>query len=198
MKPLLLLFLALTLQGDTLSIKGQFLKRGDLPDDFKFPLIELGFAVLQVKVENGSQESWVLRPGELSVLSPKGKKIKKVTPFDITPKIIRSKQFKRSIREVHVEDRGPESSPRTSPSVYGGGVRTIDLSSQGGEGGPVILSAETAVKLRSILEKHEIKETTLAAGETIEALIYLKSKKPPSKLSGSTLVIGTTLKVKIP
>ena len=197
MKPLLLLFLALTFPADTLSIKGQFLKRGDLPDDFKFPLLELGFAVLRVKVENGSQEMWSLRPSDMSVLNPKGKVIKKVTPFDITPKIMRSKAFKRRFREFHVEDHGPYGYPGTSPGVYGRNVRTIDMTSPG-DAGPVVLSADTAVKLRSILEKHEIKETTLIEGETIEALIYLKSKKHPSELSGSTLVIGKTLKVKIP
>ena len=203
LKPLLLLLLAFNSPEDTLSVDGKFLKRGDLPDDFNFPILELDFAVLRVRAQNGSQEPWTLRPDDLAVLNPKGKIMKRVSPFDVTPKIIRSKAFKRRLREFNADSgsvyRDPGGYPGGQPGGYPrsqGGVRTIDMRSGGG--GTVVLSADAAVRVRSVLERHEIKETTLAPGETLEALVYLKSKKRFSELHGSTLVIGKAFKVKIP
>ena len=196
LKPLLFFLLAFSSPAEPLSGEAQFLRRGDLPHDFDFPLLELDFAVLRLRLENGSQEAWTLQPDQLQVLTPKGKPMRRVTPFDITPKIMGSKEFKRSRSRVHAQ----ASSVSRYPSAYPGpgGIQTVDLSGGGGGGGVGIVSADTAGKIRAVLEQHEAKETTLAPGKTLEALLYFKSKKPPSKLSGSTLLIGKKLKVKIP
>lgn len=196
MTPLLLLLLALGSPPEPLSGEASFLRPGDLPDDFHFPLLKLDFAVLRLKVENSSQALWTLHPDQLQVLNPKGKSMRRVTPFDITPKIMRSKEFRRSKRKIHGEARGVSRYPEAYPRGVGG-VDTIDLTPGQGSGGGIV-SADTAGKIRSVLQDHEVKETTLAPGETLEGFLYFKSKKPPSKLSGSTLLIGKELRVKIP
>lgn len=189
---LLLLFL-FSAQSKTPFIEGKFLKRGELPEDFRFPVLELEFAVLKIKIENRSPEALTLRPSELEVKDPKGKPIPKAAPVEITPKIMGSKAFRRSSRDIHGDAR------MGYPPVYYppySGRSSVPITQPGSGSGTV--SVDTASKIRAVLEQHELKETTLAPGRSLEALVYFKSKKSPSELAGSTVLIGNSLKVRIP
>lgn len=191
MTPTLVLGFLLLLQN-AVSIDGKFLKRSDLPDDFRFPLLELDVAVLRLNVENNSDQAWTIKPEEVEVTDPKNKPLAKALPTEITPKIMDSKQFKRSNRNVHgsigtgypAGIYGPYGPPPRVP------ITTIP------DAGPGSVSVDTAGKIRAVLETHELKTTTLAPGEKLEALIYLKSKKDASELSGSTIrVADKTIKI---
>lgn len=185
MNPAIVLCFLLLLQN-AVSIDGKFLRRSDLPNDFRFPILELDFAVLRLSIENNSDQAWTIEPEEVEVKDPTNKPLAKALPTEITPKIMDSKQFKRSNRNVHgtigtgypAGIYGPYGPPPRVP------ITTIP------DAGPGSVSVDTAGKIRAVLETHELKPTTLAPGEKLEALVYFKSKKDPSELSGSTIRVG--------
>lgn len=183
--------LAAIFQSDSIATEAQFLKRGDLPNEFRFPLLELDFAVLRLSIENRSEEAWTVRPEEFQVRDPKNKLLERTTPPEITPKIMDSKVFKRTTRSVH----GSVGSgyPSIYGPAYGRGPVPVGPPSSGGR----TLSVDKALQIRSILEQHEIRETTLAPGEKVEALVYFKSKKSAAELSGSTLLIDKAISIKV-
>ena len=176
------------------AVVGELLARGDLPDDFYFPFLQLDFAVLRVTVTNNSEQNWSLQPEKLTLKDPKGKSLKRVRPTDITPRIIQSKAFRHSQARVAGQvgypypptygENGQVPPYRTNP------VQTIPS-------GPRVLSVDTAKQIRATLEKHEVKEVMVAPGETFEGLVYYRSKKSASKLSGSTLEVSGGRRVQV-
>ncbi|MDA2930227.1 hypothetical protein MYX84_09815 [Acidobacteria bacterium AH-259-O06] len=186
--------LALSPSEGSVVVEARFLDRGDLPNEFRFPVLELDFVVLHVKLRNESQQDWALRAQELVLRDPKGKTLTRVGPSEVTPKIVKSKIFRRynlDNRQIHGEVG--YNPPRVIYGPASRNERVPDTPSP-----PRTISLNTAKRIRSILEKHELKETTLAPGEALVGLVYFKSKKPASKLSGSTLILDDKLRVKIP
>ena len=86
MKALLISMLLLSSapQVDENTFAVSSLKRSDLPDDFPFQVLNEGFAILKLKMENRSSEAWTFRPEEMEVFDGKGKERSWIGPFPWT------------------------------------------------------------------------------------------------------------------
>ncbi|MGH9340667.1 MAG: hypothetical protein ACRD1R_14000 [Acidobacteriota bacterium] len=177
------------LPADGISVEGKFLKRGDLPAEFTFPVLDLDFAVLRIQVTNEGQEAWLLDPEQIEVQDPKGRSMEKAASTEITPKIMKSGAYRRGNRDVH----GQVGTGPYIPGVY--------VPRRPGEiyipGGPKTVAAGEAQEIRETLEAHQLQKATLEPGQTVEALLYFKSGKPAHELSGSTIVLSDGIKVKV-
>lgn len=170
-----------------IAAEAKFLNRVDLPGDFRFPLLELDFAVLRVRLENNSSETWSFKDEELEIRDPGGKLLQKALLTEIVPKILKSDVYKRSNRAVHgqVGNRYPAGHPGIygNPYAYGG-------ARLGSPSGAKVVSATQAQEIRDVLEEHQVRSKTLAPGEILEGLVYLRSKKSASQLTGGVLRLG--------
>ncbi len=67
MKVLLMFLLLLPAapQVEEIAFTVSSVKRSDLPDDFPFQVLNEGFVILKLKMENRSSEAWTFRPDEV-------------------------------------------------------------------------------------------------------------------------------------
>ncbi len=189
MKTLLISLLLLTAppQIGEIAFTVSSVKRSDLPDDFPFQVLNEGFAVLKLKMENRSSEAWTFRPEEVEVFERGGKKLDRAVPTDIAPKLM--KYYRGSQRGIYGEG-------------YAGGQPTREQWEQAstvepGKGSGTV-SAGVGGSLRAVLEQYQVQEVHLAPGETAEGFFYLKSKKSGGKLSGSSLRFQGQVSIEIP
>lgn len=168
-----------------------FLNRWDLPDEFDFPLLELNFAVLRVRLVNDTGKDWPVSEAALEARDPKGRKLKRAAPEEITPKIMESKILKPSSRRIAGDVGGGVGYPRRYPGGYPGAYPGPVVVSPGG--GPKKVAVGRAQEIRSALERHELSDVVLRPGESLEALVYFKSKKKVTELSGGQLKLGDIL-----
>ena len=182
-----LVLLSATPQVEEITFTVSSVKRSDLPDDFPFQVLDVGFAVLQLKMENRSSETWTFRPEEVEVFERKGKKLDRAIPTDIAPKLM--KFYRGGQRGIYGEG-------------YSGGRPTHEQWEQVPtvEPGrsPGTVSAGVGGSLRAVLEHYQVQEVNLAPGETAEGFLYLKSKKSGGKLSGSSLRFQNQVSIEIP
>jgi len=182
-----LLLLSATPQVEEIGFTVSSVKRSELPDDFPFQVLNEGFAILQLKMENRSSEAWTFRPEEVEVFEGKGKKLDRALPTDIAPKLM--KYYRGSQRGIYGEG-------------YAGGRPTTQEWEQAPtvEPGksPGTVSAGVGSSLRAVLEHYQVQEVNLAPGESAEGFFYLKSKKSGGKLSGSSLRFQGQVSIEIP
>ena len=150
-------------QVEEITFTVSSVKRSDLPDDFPFQTLDVGFAVLKLKMENLSSQAWTFRPEEVEVFEGGGKKLDRAVPTDIAPKLM--KFYRGSQRGIYGEgysggrpttqewERVPTVEPGRSPGTVSAGV--------GGS-------------LRAVLEHYEVQEVELAPGETAEGFSLLE------------------------
>lgn len=177
-----------------IAVEAQFLNRVDLPDDFRFPLLELDFAVLRVRLENNSSDSWSFEEEALEIRDPRGKRLERALLTEIVPKILKSDGYKRSNRGIH--GQAGYGYPAGHPGAYGNPY-AYSGGRIGSVSGAKVISATQAQEIRDVLEKHQAASKSLAPGESLEGLIYLKSKKPASQLTGSVLRLGEDRTLKL-
>ena len=174
-------------QVEEITFTVSSVKRSDLPDDFPFQVLNEGFAILKLKMENRSSEAWTFRPEEVEIFEGKGKKLDRAVPTDIAPKLM--KYYRGSQRGIYGEG-------------YSGGRPTTQEWEQtptvepGRSSGTV--SADVGGSLRAVLEHYQVQGVNLAPGETAEGFLYLKSKKSGGKLSGSSLRFQNQVSIEIP
>ena len=151
------------------------LGRQDVPDHFPYQLLSEGFAVLQLKLQNNSTEEWTVAVDDVEVFSKKGKRMERALPTEITPKILK---YYTGITGYsgHPEEKTVREEMYRERVV---GVRT----------GQPIVSLDTVEGLKNVLESHQLHDSKLAPGETLEAFYYLKSQESGNKLSGGWLVL---------
>jgi hypothetical protein len=101
--------------------------------------------------------------------------MERALPTEITPKILK---YYTGITGYsgHPEEKTVREEMYRERVV---GVRT----------GQPIVSLDTVEGLKNVLESHQLHDSTLAPGETLEAFYYLKSQESGSKLSGGWLVL---------
>ena len=174
-------------QVEEITFTVSSVKRNDLPDDFPFQVLNEGFAILKLKMENRSSEAWTFRPDEVEVFEGKEKKLDRAVPTEIAPKLM--KYYRGSQRGIYGEG-------------YAGGRPTTQEWEQtptvepGRSSGTV--SADVGGSLRAVLEHYQVQRVNLAPGETAEGFLYLKSKKSGGKLSGSSLRFQNQVSIEIP
>ena len=189
MKALLIsiLLLPATPQVEEITFAVSSVKRSALPDDFPYQTLDVGFAVLKLKMENLSSEAWTFRPEEVEVFEGGGKKLDRAVPSDIAPRLM--KFYRGSQRGIYGEGytggRPTHQQWEQVPTVEPGrSSRTV--------------SAGVGGILRAVLEHYQVQEVELAPGETAEGFLYLKSKKSGGKLSGSSLRFQNQVSIEIP
>ncbi len=174
-------------QVEEITFTVSSVKRSDLPDDFPFQVLNEGFAILKLKMENRSSEAWTFRPEEVEIFEGKGKKLDRAVPTEIAPKLM--KYYRGSQRGIYGEG-------------YAGGRPTTQEWEQtptvepGRSSGTV--SADVGGSLRAVLEHYQVQRVNLAPGETAEGFLYLKSKTSGGKLSGSSLRFQNQVSIEIP
>ena len=182
-----LLLLSATPQVEEISFTVSSVKRSALPDDFPYQVLNEGFAILELKMENRSSEAWTFRPEEVEVFEGKGKKLDRALPTDIAPKLM--KYYRGSQRGIYGEG-------------YGGGRPTTQEWEQAPQvepgKSPGTVSAGVGGGLRAVLDHFQVQEVNLAPGETAEGFFYLKSTKSGGKLSGGSLRFQNQVSVEIP
>ncbi len=168
-----LLLLSATPQVEEIGFTVSSVKRSELPEEFPFQVLNEGFAILQLKMENRSSEAWTFRPEEVEVFEGKGKKLDRALPTDIAPKLM--KYYRGSQRGIYGEGyaggRPTTQEWGQAPTVEPGKI-------------PGTVSAGVGGSLRAVLEHYQVQEVNLAPGESAEGFLYLKSKKSGGKLSG--------------
>ena len=189
MKALLISILLLPAppQIEDIAFTVSSVKRSELPDDFPFQVLNEGFAILQLKMENRSSEAWTFRPEEVEVFEGKGKKLDRGLPTDIAPKLM--KYYRGSQRGIYGEGYAGER-PTTQEWEQ---APTVEPGKS-----PGTVSAGVGGSLRAVLEHYQVQEVNLAPGETAEGFLYLKSKKTGGKLSGGSLRIQNQVSIEIP
>jgi hypothetical protein len=151
------------------------LSRQDLPEHFPYQLLSEGFAVLGITLRNNSKENWSVSVEDLEVYSKKGKRIKRALPTDITPKIL--KYYTGIVGyDGHPQARTVREEMYQQKTI---GVRT----------GQPMVSLDTVEGLRNTLERHQLKDSVVTPGETLEAFYYLKSKDNSNKLQGGWVIL---------
>ena len=182
-----LLLLSASPQIEEISFAVSSVKRSELPDDFPFQVLNEGFAILNLKMENGSSEAWTFRPEEMEVFESKGQKLDRAVPTDIAPKLM--KFYRGSQRGIYGEGYSG-GRPTTQEWEQ---VPTVEPGRRSGT-----VSAGVGGRFRAALEHHQVQEVELSPGETAEGFFYLKSKKTGGKLSGSSLRFQNQVSIEIP
>ncbi len=171
-------------QTGEVTLEARFLEKADLPKEFDFPVLELDFRVLRLLVRNGSGEAWEV-PAELLLEDPRGKPLKRVTPAEMTPRIVESKRFLASRRRSGSSSAGvitlPRHPSRPYPPPY----------PQRRSAGPAHVDAGAGQQVRETLQRRHLAPGRVASGETLEAFVYVRSKKDREKLEGSRVQLGT-------
>lgn len=169
-----------------LEIRAHSLRKADLPDDFPFQVLQEGFAIVRVKLENATGADLPLDLSSLEIRKPGGKTLKRADPTEIAPKLM--KYYRggnaRFLGEAHVGRRPTAPELQRSPSV-GADVNagSIDVS--------------TGTRLRTILQSFQLPESTLPPGESVEGFVYVRSKKSGTHLRGGSVQLGES-KAEIP
>ncbi len=181
------LLLISPLQGEDVTASVQSLKKSEIPDGFPFQVLDQGFAIFKITIENHSSEYWTLPADQITAVDPKGKQLKRATVSEITPKVL--KLYRGNTRGIYGEGysggrpttRQWEQVPTVSPNA-----------------GPGQISVGRAQQLRSLLEYYEIQQVEVAPDEVYRGFLYLKSKKTGGKLSGSVVKLGDEISVVVP
>ncbi len=183
------------------DVQAKFLNRSELPADIDFALLELGYAVVRVRVENRGGAEWTLNPDTVEVRDPKGKVLKPAPLEEITPKVLKHGKSSRRAAgygaEVGTRNEYPGIYPGRYPTVRGATYPGVYQPPIPGNAPPRTVAVGEAQRVRGVLQDHLIAETPLQPGESLEGLIYLKCKKPASELRGGALRISSLPPVEV-
>ena len=181
------LLLSAPLQAQDVTATVQSLKKSDIPDGFPFQVLDQGFAIFEIKIENHSSEIWTLQSDQVTAIDPKGKTLKRATVSEITPKVL--KLYRGNMRGIYGEG-------------YSGGRLTTqqweDVPTVSPTAGPGQISVGRAQELRALLEHYEIHTAEVDPGTLYRGFLYLKSKDTGRRLSGSTVKLGDEMSVEVP
>lgn len=174
-------------QVENVTASAHSLKESDIPDGFPFQVLDQGFAIIEIIIENHSTESWTLQADQVTAADPQGKVLERATISEITPKVL--KLYRGNRRGIYGEG-------------YSGGRPTTrqweDVPTVSPNAGPGQVSFGRAQQLRDLLEHYEIQEVEVAPDTTYRGLLYLKSKNTGRKLSGSVVELGERMSVDVP
>ncbi len=170
--------------SNAVELAAESVMRRDLPNDFPFQVFDVGFAVLRIRVKNVSDRQTTFDPGSFQARDPKGKRLKRAEPAEVTPKLMK---FYRSggPPSIHGEVgygyppyQGPYPPHRDRRPTVGVGVPAgkVDVS--------------TGVALRELLERYQLSPVVLEPGQEVEGFIYLESKKSGRALSGGQVNVA--------
>ena len=96
-----LLFPVFPLQPEEVRISVQSLKKSEVPDGFPFQVLDQGFAIFRITIDNRSPEPWTLPADQVTAVSPKGKDLERAAATEITPKVV--KLYRGNTRGIYGE-----------------------------------------------------------------------------------------------
>jgi hypothetical protein len=165
--------------AEGVTLEADSVMRRDLPNDFPLHLLDAGFAILQVRLENHSDDSVEFDVDRVEAYSPRKRRLERALPTEIAPELI--KYYRSGSRDLHgrTESRWPryptDAHRRRSPTVGTG---------------PGMIDAGMGTQLRETLERYEVKSAVLGPGQSLEGFLYVKSKDSGQRLSGGFLKVG--------
>lgn len=176
-------------QADVLQCTAASLMRRDLPNDFPFQVLDVGYAVVELRCQNHSSEPYFVE--SIEITGPNGKKMKSAEPAEIAPKLM--KYYRSGSTGIHGEAR-PWGGYSRHPGAarVDRGTPTIGTPSSVGT-----VDAGTGPALRDHLESFRFLPGMLEADSENVGFVYLESKKSGRELSGGRARVGD-LEVLIP
>lgn len=183
----LLLVVALFLPGslaeeevpsEGIVMEAEAVLRKDLPDGFPILMLNEDFAVLEVRIENRTEESYFpLDVEQIEIYSKKDDLIEKALSTEITPTIV--KYYRSKPNAIYAQNRYGTPYPGSYPTIAGvRSMRTIP------ETGGRKVRATIGQEVREIVESFQLKSIEVPPGHYVDGYIYLKSKDSGNKLSG--------------
>jgi hypothetical protein len=166
------------------EITAESVMRSDLPNDFPFQVFDVGFAVLKIRVKNVSNQQAVLDPATFQAKDPKGKRLKRVEPVEVTPKLMK---FYRSGGPPSIHGEVGYGYP-PYPGAYPPHRDRRPTVGVGVPAGKVDVS--TGGVLRELLERYQLSLVVLEPGQEVQGFIYLESKKSGRALSGGRVTLA--------
>ena len=165
------------LWGQSINLQARSIPRGDLPVGFPEPVLDAGFAIIEVIVANSGEAPVQVAPDLVQAWSPKKKKLAQVPSSKILPKLVK---FYRG------------SGARVDGEVYTGGPATSLPNPPAGnpKAGDSSYSVAITQQLRVVLDGYRMKQGALQPGESIQGFIYVKSKYRGRKLAGGKVTLG--------
>ena len=165
------------LWGQSIELQARSIPRGDLPVGFPEPVLDAGFAIIEVTVGNSGEAPVQVAPDLVQAWSPRKKKLAQVPSTKILPKLV--KFYRGGGAGVGGQvDAGGLATSRPSPPA--GSPKAGDSSYS------VIITQQ----LRVVLDGYRLKQGTLEPGESIQGFIYVKSKHRGRKLAGGKVTLG--------
>jgi hypothetical protein len=162
--------------AETVKIEGESLRRQDLPEEIPVQIFESGFAVIRVRIHNGGSDVVELRPEDFQVVDPRGKKLEQAALTEITPHLV--KFYVPGGAGVHGEIGNWPKYPTVAHWERG----------EHGVAGPGSIDVGAAPAVRGALEQHQVQATVLGPGDSLEGLLYVKSKNSGAKLKGGKII----------
>lgn len=164
------------------------MRRQDMPNDFPYQIFQEGFAVLEVRVTNRSDEARQILPDQIGVFAPGKKELEQVPTTEIAPRLL--KYYVRS-GGVHPSVLGEARSGYPYPAdpnrarYESQTETTVGVPGQAGK-----VDAGTGTQLRSKLEEYRLQPGRLEAGDEMHGYLYVKSKKSGVALAGGYIVVN--------
>ncbi len=184
----LILFIVcgLDVQAQELELKARSLGKRDLPIGFPIQTLDSGFAVIEITVTNTGDTPLNLDPASIQLAAPKKKKLTRVLPTKIVPKLLK----------FYRPGRGGVSGEATFGNPYPGSPNQLPTP-QPLPPAPrdTSYSVDTARTLRTLLEGYELKGGTLESGVSNQGYLYVKSKRWGPRLKGGTVTLGQNVAV---
>ncbi len=175
---LLWLALAWSLYGQDMELKARSMLKGTLPIGFPTEILDAGFAVIELTIINKGESSKEVSPDTILTWSPKKKRLSRVLPSKIMPRMMK---FYRGQNRIGGDIYTGSSLP---PGGNSGGVTAGSRARS--------YSVVAIQQLRIILEGYQLKKGALEGGESIQGYIYVKSKKRGVQLAGGKVEIDQT------
>jgi hypothetical protein len=153
--------------------------RRDLPDDFPLHLLDAGFAILRIRLENHTSEAVEFELERIEAFTPRRRRLERALPTEIAPELV--KYYRSGSPGVHGE--GYSGWPRYPTDAHRRrqpGVATA----------PGSIDAGAGTRLRETLERYEVKSAVLGPGQSLTGFYYVKSKDSGQKLVGGSLKLG--------
>jgi len=170
------LALAWSLYGQDMELKARSMSKGVLPIGFPTEILDAGFAVIELTIINKGESLKEVSPDLILTWSPKKKRLSRVPPSKIIPKMMKFYRGRNRIGgDIYT---GSSLPPRGNAGGATAGSRARSY------------SVVAVQQLRVILEGYQLKEGSLEGGESIQGYIYVKSKKRSAQLSGGKVELA--------
>ena len=177
---LLWLALAWSLYGQDMELKARSMSKDDLPIGFPTEILDAGFAVIELTIINKGESSMEVSPDRVLTWSPKRKRLSRVLPSKILPKMMKFYRGRNGIDGNIYTGSSLPPPPGGNPGYATAGSMAKSY------------AAVAVQQIRVILNGYQLKKGSLAGRESMQGYIFVKSKKQGAELSGGKVKMDQT------